>query len=257
MKRREMFRSVLDLIFGYKVSKAGASTPEDIRIYVIGDIHGRFDLLEQLQVKIQADANTAGHLKIIQIFLGDYVDRGPASKAVVDFMLRSPPAGWERVCLKGNHETMVLKFLDDEIFLQKWSRSGGLETLHSYGVGLIEKMRDGDASKIQKKLKKKITKAHRKFFSTLKSSAEFGDYFFAHAGVRPGVRLNAQTEDDLLWIRKEFISSNKDYGKIIVHGHTPVKQPEILPNRINIDTGAWSSGQLTCLVLEGETRRFL
>jgi len=252
-----MFRPVLDFIFGYKGTKTHASTPKDIRIYVIGDIHGRFDLLEKLQVKIEADAISAGHLKIIQIFLGDYVDRGPDSKAVVDFMLRRPPSGWDRVCLKGNHETMVLKFLDDESFLKKWSRGGGLETLHSYGVGLVEKMREGDADKIQKKFRKKISKAHMKFFMNLKSHAEFGDYFFAHAGVRPGVRLDAQTEDDLLWIRKEFISSNKDFGKIIVHGHTPVKQPDILPNRINIDTGAWSSGQLTCLVLEGETRRFL
>jgi len=252
-----MFRPVLDFIFGYEVTKAYASTPEDLRIYAIGDIHGRLDLLEKLQVKIEADAITAGHLKIIQIFLGDYVDRGPDSKAVVDFMLRRPPAGWDRVCLKGNHETMVLKFLGDENFLKKWSRSGGLETLHSYGAGLIEKMQDGDANKIQKKFKKKISKAHRNFFTHLKPSAEFGDYFFAHAGVRPSVELNAQTEDDLLWIRKEFISSNKNFGKIVVHGHTPVKQPEILPNRINIDTGAWSSDQLTCLVLEGETRRFL
>jgi len=234
-----------------------ASIPEKLRIYVIGDIHGRFDLLAQLQAKIEADANTAGDLKIIQIFLGDYVDRGPDSRAVVDFMLSRPPCGWDRICLKGNHETMVLKFLDDENFLKKWSRSGGLETLHSYGAGLIEKMRDGDANKIQKKFRKNLTKAHRQFFTHLKPSAEFGDYFFAHAGVRPGVDLDAQTEDDLLWIRKEFISSNKDFGKIVVHGHTPVRQSEILPNRINIDTGAWNSGQLTCLVLEGETRRFL
>ncbi len=236
---------------------AHAGIPEDLRIYVIGDIHGRFDLLARLQAKIEVDANTAGHLKIIQIFLGDYVDRGPDTKAVVDFMLSRPPWGWERICLKGNHENMLLKFLEDENFLKKWGRSGGLQTLQSYDVGLIGKMREGDAKKIQKKFRKNLTKAHRNFFTHLKHSVAYGDYFFAHAGVRPGVKLDAQTEDDLLWIRKEFISSNKDFGKIIIHGHTPVKHPEILPNRINIDTGAWSSGQLTCLVLEGETRRFL
>jgi len=236
---------------------AYACIPEDLRIYVIGDIHGRFDLLAELQAKIEADANTAGHLKIKQIFLGDYVDRGPDTKAVVDFMLSRPPRGWDRICLKGNHEDMLLKFLEDESFLEKWGRSGGVQTLHSYDVGLIESMREGDAKKIQKKFRKNLTKAHRIFFTQLKHSVEYGDYFFAHAGVRPGVDLDAQTEDDLLWIRKEFISSNKDFGKIIIHGHTPVKQPEILPNRINIDTGAWSSGQLTCLVLESETRRFL
>jgi len=252
-----MFRPIFDYFFKHETAKTHASTPEGVRIYAIGDIHGRLDLLEQLQAKIEADAKDAGHLKIIQIFLGDYVDRGPDSKGVVDFMIKSIPSGWHRVCLKGNHETMVLKFLDDATFLEKWCRRGGLETLHSYGAGLIKNPGDGDAKKIQKKFAKKLTKAQRKFFANLKLSVEFGDYFFAHAGVRPDVALDAQTEDDLVWIRKEFITSNKDFGKVIVHGHTPIEQPEILPNRINLDTGAWMSGQLTCLVLEGDTRRFL
>ncbi len=233
------------------------SIPDGMRIYAIGDIHGRLDLLEKLQAKIRADAKGCKHLKIIQIFLGDYVDRGSNSKGVVDFLLQPPPKRWKRICLKGNHETMLLKFLASERFLESWSRKGGLETLHSYGAGIIKKPGDGAAKKIQKKFDKKLSKAHRKFFSKLKLSAVFGDYYFTHAGVRPGVALGKQVEGDLLWIRKEFISSGENFGKVIVHGHTPVEKPEILFNRINIDTGAWISDRLTCLVLEGKKQRFL
>jgi len=237
--------------------KAAPSTPDGMRIYVIGDIHGRLDLLEKLHAKIKKDAKGCKHLKIIQVFLGDYIDRGPESKGVIDFLIKPPPKKWKRICLKGNHETMVSKFLSDPDVLERWQRNGGLETLYSYDPGLIGQPGIFSPKKIQKKFDKVFSKSHRKFFAKLKLSAEFGDYFFAHAGVRPGVSLKDQVEEDLIWIRKEFITSNKNFGKIIVHGHTPIDKPEVKSNRINIDTGAWITGKLTCLVLEGEEQRFL
>jgi len=252
-----MIRQIMGNIAKCKPDSAQARVPEGLRIYAVGDIHGRLDLLEQCQAKIVADARNAGHLKIIQIFLGDYIDRGANSKGVVDFLLHSAPDTWDRICLKGNHETMVPRFLADPQVLDQWSRNGGLETLHSYGAGIVKQPGEGCRHRIRTEFIKNLPDTHQTFFSTLKLSAEFGDYFFAHAGVRPDVALEDQVEEDLLWIRKEFVNSNVDFGKVIVHGHTPIKQPEVRFNRINIDTAAWMSGQLTCLVLEGAEQRFL
>lgn len=247
----------LNLLFGKRKIKTGPSVPEDTRIYAIGDIHGQLNLLEELHEKIVADAQNAKHKKIIQIFLGDYVDRGLESKGVVDWLLQPPPNDWERVCLKGNHETMILNFLEKPEMVRNWQQYGGLETLHSYGIELVN-LREEDAPKILlAEFVEKFPDAHHAFFSKLALFVEFGDYFFVHAGVRPGVSLQAQKEQDLLWIGDEFLASQMDFGKVIVHGHTPTKQPELLSNRINIDTGAYMTGRLTCLVLEGEEQRFL
>lgn len=247
----------MEFALGRRFVKTRPRAPAGVRIYAIGDIHGRLDLLEQLQAKIEADARDAGDLKIVQVFLGDYVDRGSNSKGVIDFLIKSPLPGWDRTCLKGNHETMMSRFLEEATTLDMWGHSGGLETVHSYGAGLSKTPSQSREKKIRNQFAKKIPKAHRNFFSGLKLSAEFGDYFFVHAGVRPGVALDAQAERDLLWIRKEFVTSKMDFGKVIVHGHTPVAEPEVLFNRINIDTGAFKTNCLTCLVLEGDSQRFL
>jgi diadenosine tetraphosphatase ApaH/serine/threonine PP2A family protein phosphatase len=252
-----MIRQILENFAKCKPARAPARIPEGMRIYAIGDIHGRLDLLEQCQAKIVADVRNTGHLKIVQIFLGDYIDRGSNSKGVVDFLLQPAPAAWDRICLKGNHEAMVPKFLADPQVLDLWSRNGGLETLHSYGAGIVKQPGEGSHHRIREKFAQNLPDTHQHFFSTLQLSAEFGDYFFVHAGVRPDVALEDQEEEDLLWIRKEFVTSKVDFGKVIVHGHTPSKQPEVRFNRINIDTAAWMSGQLTCLVLEGAQQRFL
>lgn len=231
--------------------------PEGMRVYAVGDIHGELGLLEELHEKMVADAENANVSQILQIFLGDYVDRGAESKGVIDWLLSPAPVGWQRICLKGNHEKLLLDFLGGGEPEKNWRRLGGTQTLLSYGVKL--KKSDGVKSEplLQSEFSRKISKKHRNFYSKLPLFSEFGDYFFVHAGVRPDRSLPDQEERDLLWIRNEFLDSKVDFGKIVVHGHTPLTEPEIHPNRINIDTGAYMSGKLTCLVLEGEEQRFL
>ncbi len=250
-------RRLLLRLFGSGARRAGARVPEGLRIYAVGDIHGRADLLDPLQEKMLADADRISGKRIIQIFLGDYIDRGQDSKAVVDWMLASPPPGWERICLKGNHEATLLDFLETAEIFRQWRQYGGLETLHSYGVDL-KSLRGEDAPEaLQIDFRAKLPEAHYAFFSALPLMAEFGDYYFTHAGVRPGRRLENQSEEDLLWIRDEFLMSQMDFGKIVVHGHSAQEEPELLANRINLDTGAYITGNLTCLVLDGQGQRIL
>lgn len=231
--------------------------PEGLRIYAIGDIHGRLDLLTDMHERIVADAATAGDKQFIQVFLGDYVDRGPNAKGVIDWLLSPAATDWKRICLKGNHEAILLDFLKDPEVLKIWRQYGGLETLHSYGVKLGSLRSEDAPQALLLDFVSSLPAAHFSFLSSLPLSVTFGDYFFTHAGVHPGRSLDDQRDEDLLWIRDAFLDSTADFGKIVVHGHSPKEQPELLPNRINIDTGAYLTGRLTCLVLEGAERRFL
>ena len=195
--------------------------------------------------------------KII-VFLGDYVDRGLQSRQVIERLCGPMPEGFEAVFLKGNHELAMLQFLGDAQFGRTWKYYGGLETLHSYGINemmLTDDPRDFDLARAR--LAEEIPEHHRSFLVGLGLSAEFGDYFFAHAGVRPGVALGDQVEDDLLWIRDEFLRSRNSFGKVVVHGHTPSEEVVFRANRIGIDTGAYMTGVLTCLVLDGTERGLL
>ncbi len=245
-------------LFGSKsASKAGrASLPAGTRVYAIGDIHGRLDLLKRLSSKLRADIDASGCENAIIVLLGDYVDRGPDSSGVVDWILNGGlPASY--VALRGNHEATLLNFLDDPSILDEWRRFGGLETLMSYGIDVREPMRGKGFSEALTSFRQSLPPSHLKFYSDTALSWSLGDYFFCHAGVRPGVPLARQEERDLLWIRDEFNSYRGAHEKIIVHGHTPVQAPESLPNRINVDTGAYATDVLTSVVLEREERRFI
>ena len=238
--------------------REAVSLPEGMRIYAIGDIHGRDDLLSDLLARIERDARGAPSSRKILIFLGDYVDRGLQSKQVLDRLTGAAPSGFERVFLKGNHEQALQQFLDDAAFGKTWKYYGGLETLHSYGITELTLSDDpADFERARERFNDVLPEAHRHFLRTLALSAEFGGYFFAHAGVRPGVPLHRQIEEDLLWIREDFLDSSSRYGKVVVHGHTPREEVVIRSNRIGVDTGAYMTGVLTALVLEGEERRFL
>lgn len=232
--------------------------PEGMRIYAVGDIHGRDDLLAQLLTQVEADAAASPVSSNILIYLGDYVDRGLQSKQVLDRLTGARPAGFEHVFLKGNHEQALLQFLADPAFGKTWKYYGGLETLHSYGVKELTRT-DDPAAFVQARehLLEAMPESHRHFLETLEISREFGGYFFAHAGVRPGIALHRQIEEDLLWIRDEFVDSGASFGKVVIHGHTPNEEVVIRPNRIGIDTGAYMTGVLTALVLEGGERRFI
>lgn len=228
-----------------------------LRIYAVGDIHGRFDLLEELLSDIRRDLKQSRPARTIEIFLGDYVDRGPQSREVVDWMIEAPPIADERICLLGNHEDILLHALDDTSAMANWLFNGGGETLLSYGVQ--ERALGGESGliELQQGFRTTLPSAHLEFLASLRRSVAIAPYLFVHAGIRPGRAIEDQDPVDLVWIREPFLHSNADFGCIVVHGHTPVMHPEVRRNRINIDTGAVFSGCLTCAVLEGTELRFL
>jgi serine/threonine protein phosphatase 1 len=225
-------------------------------VYCVGDIHGRDDLLAELAERVAADLKTRSFDHAVTVFLGDYIDRGGGSMQVVEQLAG---AQWPTsiVALAGNHEDFLLTFLADAGILDFWRDQGGLETLHSYGLDVGPAMAGRDFAAVQAAFTARFPKSHRDFLEALKVSAGIGDYFFCHAGVRPGVALDRQSRDDLLNIREPFLSSKAEHGKLVVHGHTPAAAPEVRHNRIGIDTAAYATGRLTCLILERDQQRFL
>lgn len=232
-------------------------TPPDSCIYAIGDIHGRADLLAELYGLIRADRTQAARRVVVHV--GDYVDRGDQSRAVIDLILSKPLPGYECVHLLGNHEQFMIDFLNNPAIGPVWFMNGGDATLASYRVALKggDTTREGMMLRMQQDLREKLPPAHRAFLNTLKLTHREGDYLFVHAGIRPGVALAAQVPEDVLWIREEFLFSGANHGACVVHGHTICDEPEFKANRIGIDTGAFMSGRLTCLVLEDDRQRVL
>jgi hypothetical protein len=159
--------------------------------------------------------------------------------------------------LKGNHEAYVIEFLQNPQVLEPWKQFGGYETLMSYGLKPSTKMDSSRQGQLAREFDEILPEAHRQFLRSLRSSFSCGDFFFVHAGIKPGIPLNAQEEQDLISIREDFLHCEEDYGKIIIHGHTPVREPDVRSNRINIDTGAFATGRLTCLMLEGDEAAFI
>jgi len=234
-----------------KRKKQPPRLPEGVRIYAIGDVHGRADLLDRLLSRIDADIVARPIVRPIYLMVGDYIDRGPNSRDVLDLLINCAQ-GRETVFLRGNHDIFVSNFLQNPTVLRDWSKIGGLETLMSYGLQPTINADAATQAELSKALKNALPVTHLNFLDNLMSSFPCGGYFFVHAGVRPGIPLAKQSDDDLLWIRDEFLLHEEDFGKIVVHGHTPVRELDIRPNRINIDTGAYVTGRLTCLVLEGD-----
>ncbi len=234
--------------------------PAGTSVYAIGDIHGRADLLTKMHKRIGADAGkrARGNRKIV-VYLGDYIDRGAKSRQVIDMLLRSPLEGFEAVFLKGNHEDYMLGFLEGVGDGMGWLFNGGAATIASYGIAPPggAYLQDGALDALRVALTAAIPAEHRAFLANLKLHHSEGGYLFVHAGIRPEVALADQSADDLMWIREEFLGSGADHDCRVVHGHTITWSPEVLPNRIGIDTGAYVSGALTCLVIEGAETRFL
>ena len=199
------------------------------KIFAIGDIHGCLDKVKTLLGMIQVNWD-----KDLMVFLGDYVDRGPDSRGVIELLLNLKKEHADRlIFLKGNHEWMFMQFLngeDHDLFLP----NGGKKTLESYSV---------EKDKID------IPQSHRDFLDHLDLYFETNDYIFVHAGLRPYISISEQSPEDLLWIRSHFLKSSYDWGKRVIFGHTPFSVPFIEPNKVGIDTGAVYGGRLTCLVL--------
>ena len=244
--------------FGERKATAEPRVPEGTRVYAIGDIHGRADLLRALQAKIVEDARRAPIERKVVVYLGDYVDRGLESRQVIELLMDAPLDGFECVHLKGNHEAFMLDFLDDASMGPAWFANGGLATILSYGVGLGDGVRaEARAEHAQAAFRAALPSRHREFLAALPYMHVEGDYAFVHAGIRPGVPLERQSSQDLMWIRQEFLGSSVRHPKMIVHGHSIHFTPEVKTNRIGIDTGAYATGALTCLVLERAKRDFL
>ncbi|MDD3371618.1 MAG: metallophosphoesterase family protein [Alphaproteobacteria bacterium] len=240
--------------------------PEEV-IYAIGDIHGCYHPLISLMKKVGkdlAERNLTERPRLI--FLGDYVDRGPQSKNVIDFMLSDELAPYETHFLAGNHDRFFRTFLSHDFtsdvklrnFANAWLGEGGWTTMRSYKVFPPPEYSNGDALADRKMMQAQVPEAHKAFLDNLEPCYDSGKYFFAHAGVRPGVPLARQVSKDMLWIRDAFLKSKEDFeGRIVVHGHTMTEEPEVCPNRIGIDTGAYLTGRLTCAVLGEKQPRFI
>jgi serine/threonine protein phosphatase 1 len=233
--------------------------PAGTRLYAVGDVHGQADLLDRLLGLIAEDAGRRIAPRTVVVFIGDYVDRGEGVRTVVDRLTAGPPPGpladAEWIPLRGNHEDYLMRFLADPAVLPRWLANGGAETLRAY-VGEFAHLLD-EPWELQRRFYRALPVEHLRFFTNLSLSHAEGDYLFVHAGIRPGVPLDRQTATDLMWIRDDFLFSEADHGRVVVHGHTQVTRPELRPNRIAIDTGAYRSGCLTALVLEGTEQGFL
>nr|WP_246333038.1 metallophosphoesterase family protein [Sphingomicrobium lutaoense] len=229
--------------------------PDGKRVYAIGDIHGCIDQLEALLGAIEADlADYDGQSRLV--FLGDYIDRGPDSRGVVERLIGGNLPGEKQYFLKGNHEEAMLEVLNGKgKKAAGWLSYGGKEMMESYGIGRKELYdAGGDAGSL---LREALPESHRSFFENLRLKKKIGDYLFVHAGIRPGTPIDEQQASDLLWIRERFLKSDKDHGVVVVHGHTITGKPESKKNRIGIDTGCYATGQLTAVRLQGSERAFI
>jgi serine/threonine protein phosphatase 1 len=236
--------------------RAAARGPKGRRAYAVGDIHGRLDLLDQLLAEIEEDLRSSRGPALL-VFLGDLIDRGPQSAQVIERLRTYRREGVQPVFLLGNHEEVLLRIIDgDAPLIAKWRWFGGTECLMSYGVG--RSALDGlDEAQALAVVRKAVPPEHVEFLRGFVDTCRFGDYLFVHAGIRPGVELSAQNQSDLRWIRDPFLADDTEHGFVVVHGHTISNTVEERSNRIGIDTGAYKSGVLTALVIDGEQRRFL
>ena len=224
------------------------------RAYAVGDVHGRLDLLEDLLAKVHAELQHRPVRKTLLVFVGDLIDRGPSSAQVIERLRTYRREGIRPVFLLGNHEEVLLRILQgDSELITKWRWFGGSECLQSYGVDpdQFAHLTDEQALAL---VREAIPRAHVEFLESFVDSCRFGDYLFVHAGIRPGVELDQQRQADLRWIREPFLLDETDHGVVVVHGHTITAEVDERPNRIGIDTGAYRTGVLTALAIEGSQR---
>lgn len=241
-------------------ARAETRPPPGSVVYAVGDVHGRFDLLEAIQRGVGEDAARRPARRRVLVYLGDYVSRGLDSRRVVDLVRGHRPAGFEVVALKGNHEDLLLRWLGGEAAAGRhWFDYDGLDALAHYGVVAADPGARDDPTleSLRRRFAAALPGEHLAFFRTLAVSHDEGGYRFVHAGVRPGVPLAAQDAGDQMWIRAPFLESEDDHGAVIVHGHSIAAEAEVRWNRVGIDTGAYRTGVLTCLILEGAERALL
>jgi serine/threonine protein phosphatase 1 len=227
-----------------------------MRIYAVGDVHGRLDLLAAMARSIDADATLYPDRQHVEILIGDLIDRGPESAGVIDFVIARQQQR-KLTVLRGNHEQYMRDALMSDHTIARWMAYGGEAALRSYGIEPRENGTLRSHADLAESVRHALPKAHRNFFSTLPDHVRHHDYLFVHAGLRPGIPLEQQSPEDLVMIRHGFLDDETDHGFVVVHGHTPVPEPQVRTNRIGIDTKAYESGRLTCLIIDGEDRTFM
>lgn len=231
--------------------------PAGQRVYAVGDIHGRLDLLDDLLSRIEQDDRQRPPAETSLIFLGDLVDRGPDSYGVVERLMEMQTSPRRAHFLMGNHEEVFLLAAGGDVqATRQFVRIGGKETILSYGMD-EDKYRDADFAELTELFAHYVPPEHLAFISSFRNSLEIGDYLFVHAGIRPGVPLEDQSPSDLRWIRDTFLNDDGDHGKCVVHGHSIRQEIEVRPNRIGIDTGAYASNRLSAVGIEEGSRWFL
>jgi len=244
-------------MFGRSRSSTAPSGPPKKRAYVIGDVHGRLDLLEALLEGIYRDIGERPVKDLLLVFLGDLIDRGPSSAQVVELLRTYSRPPIRPIFLLGNHEEVLLRILAGETALiPGWLRFGGRQCLESYGAD-AEAIRTSSANDALPAIRAAIPQSHVDFLETFADTCRFGDYLLVHAGIRPGIALDQQRQADLRWIREPFLADEADHGFVVVHGHTISPAVDERTNRIGIDTGAYRSDLLTALAIEGTDRWFL
>lgn len=231
-----------------------ARTPSDTRIYAIGDVHGQLAKLRDVHARIEADLAARPAADHYIVHVGDYVDRGPDSAGVIDHLIDFTAADPRRVALLGNHDLGLLGFVFDDPDRWDYWLHYGADTCRSYGVELAGAR---DEAELRERLSEQVPPAHLAFLAREAFHLTLGDYLFVHAGVRPGVPLDRQRVQDLVWIREGFLDHPGDFGPVVVHGHTPTSEVEFHSNRIGIDTGAGFGGPIACLVLEDDEKGLL
>jgi serine/threonine protein phosphatase 1 len=230
--------------------------PDGLRFYVVADIHGHGAALADVLARIDDDIAEHPEQRAFQIFLGDYIDRGPGSRQVLDRLIARARTH-EILMLKGNHEALFLSFFENPSVLENWRHHGALQTLISYGLRPPLNPNPTQQYELASRLAQACPIEHRLLLTGLPTRFVCGDYCFVHAGLRPGRSIQQQAEEDLLWIREDFLQYEGMFEKFVVHGHTPVRDVEVLPNRTNLDTAAYATGKLACLVLQGAARSFI
>jgi len=245
------------ILTNFLSGRRSPTAPRGHRVYAIGDVHGRLDLLEQMLDQIAQDDRARSRAKTTIIFLGDLIDRGPHSAQVVELLRDYRPTFAKAIFLMGNHEEIFLRILEGEMsLLREWLSFGGAECLKSYNLDPTMVKRCSPAE-VEKILKDAVPNEHQTFLKSFVDTASFGPYLFVHAGIRPGVPLANQDIQDLRWIRNPFLHDERDHGHIVVHGHSIQERIDLRPNRIGLDTGAYRTGILSALGIEGDQRWFL
>jgi len=242
------------------MSRSQSATPRGPtgqRAYVVGDVHGRLDLLEQLLDQIHRDLEARRPDKVLVAFLGDLIDRGPSSAQVVERLRTYRHDGVRPIFLLGNHEEVLLRLVRGETdLISGWLKFGGAQCLESYGADPLA-IASAPPETALASIRQAIPAGHVEFLRSFADTCRFGDYLFVHAGIRPGVALDQQRQSDLRWIREPFLLDDSDHGFVVVHGHTITNGTDERPNRIGIDTGAYRTGTLTALAIEDDQRWYL